>query len=116
MNISLRKIWSNYNNATYTLTVFLSIMILIIGIIGTMVLGYLGTYKSDLELLTLTGLLLLALTFILTILSLIHKSKMTWRLLVSLPLIVVLGFLTYVFFDLTQEIIRFGWLKCELCP
>lgn len=116
MNISLRKIWSNYNNTTYTLTIFVSIVILIIGIIGIMVFGYLGTYKSDLKFLTVAGLLFLDLTFILTILSLIHKSKMTWRLLVSLPVIGVLGFLTYVFFDLTQEIIQFGWLQCELCP
>jgi len=116
MNIILRKIWSNYNDATYASTTFVSIVILIIGIVGIMVLVYLGTYKSDLKLLTISGLLFLALTFILTILSLLHQSKMTWRLLVSLPIILILGFLTYIFFDLTQDIIRFGWLKCELCP
>lgn len=116
MSNSIRKIWMNYKSATFSLTMFLSIVILIVGSIGALILGYLGTYKSNLKLITLTGLLLFSLIYILTILSLIHKSKMTWRLLVSLPLIAVLGFMAYVFIDFTHEIIEFGWLKCELCP
>jgi hypothetical protein len=116
MSISVRKTFSNYDNLSYTFILFLSIVILFCGIIGMALLGYLGTYKSDLKFLTISGLLFFTLTFILSILSLIHKSKMTWRLLVSLPIIAVLAYLTYIFLDLTLEIIRFGWLKCATCP
>ena len=116
MESRANKILTYYKNATYNLTLDSAIAVLIVGLIEIMILAYLGTYHSNLNNLTVTAFTFLALLFTLTILALIHKSKSTWRLLLSIPIVLILGFMAYTSIHMIRIIFELGWLKCESCP
>ena len=115
MTTGLQKAWNVYLSSTFGLTLFVSILILTLGLIGSFLFWYLGTL-SGMEEIAISGMILTSMVFIFSTFALLHKSKFTWRLLVSIPLIALLMFLAYDSAESALGIILNGRNFCPTCP
>jgi hypothetical protein len=75
----------------------------------------LGTL-SDTEEIAISGMITTSLVFILATFALLHKSKLTWRLLLSIPVIIAMIFLAYDSVDYAIELVLNGRNLCPTCP
>lgn len=105
-----------YKNYSYKMTFTIATVILSIGLIATMTFIYIGTYKPDLKYLAVAGLSIFSLIFFLTIIGLLLKWRSFWEILMSIPVVLILAFLTILSIDSIKTIFELGWLKCEICP
>jgi hypothetical protein len=115
MIIGPKKVWKFYRNSTFGFILFVSTLILIIGLIGFFLFWCLGTL-SGMEEIAISGMILTSFLFILSTFALLHKSKYTWRLFISIPFVALLIFLAYDSAESAIGIIFNGRNLCPTCP
>ncbi len=102
--------------ASYSDFAIIAVIEFLIGFVVTGSFIYLGIYRPELNFITIPFLILQPIVFIITIVILIFKAQIKLRILVTIPLVGLLMFLTFVCVNSALTIIEFGELKCDLCP
>lgn len=102
--------------ASYSDFAIIAVIEFLIGFVVTGSYIYLGIYRPELNFITIPFLILQPIVFITTIVILIFKTQIKLRILVTIPLVGLLMFLTFVCVNSALTIIEFGELKCDLCP
>jgi len=101
----------NFDRITLTAS-----MIASFGFFATLIFMYIGTYNPGLKYLTLIVLFLLSIIFTLTIITLIYRVSLSWKLIPTIFMILFLTALTIICIESIWTIIQFGWIKCDTCP
>jgi hypothetical protein len=112
----MKEILIKINLIKSSKVLYISSIITFLGLFATWTVNYVGTYIPELKYFTLTALILLTTIFALTTITLIYKISFNWQLILRLTLIIFLIILMLINFYSIWTIIKFGWLKCDLCP
>jgi hypothetical protein len=116
MTRTLDKVRNVLKTATQNQAIELGAVTFVIGTILTMTFIYIGIYNPDIVYFTLALLTILTIIFVLTIILLTIKTRLTWKIIVTAPLTIFLLALTWICVDSVFVIIKYGFLKCDLCP
>lgn len=115
MHLKIKNLLTFYQKSTYSFVLFLSGIALIFAFVGNIGLWGFGAITGAIFI-VVAGMTALSLLCTLAILALIHKSGRSWRLLLSAPFVMMLGFLAYSSLELAVEVTLYGRIYCPTCP
>jgi len=116
MLTTLKRIALTLKPTNQSRVLWISLFVLMVGLILTFILVYLGVYKPSTKWIISISLVLLSITLCLALIYVSINFKFNLKLIFFIPVAILYIILLAVCVDSLISIIEWGYIKCDLCP